>query len=357
MKKSDVYFLPLNKKTSDGEVSAIAAKLLEHILQQEQITPASHLALKVHFGESGNRTYIHPECYDGILEVLKNKNIEASFIETSVLYGGNRRNAESHKKLAKDHGFTKLPVIIADGVAGEDSSLIPIEGGKHFKTCALGKGFEAFEQLLVLSHFKGHSLAGFGGAIKQLSMGFASKGGKMAMHMGIKPKLMNFLCVKCGLCTKRCQVDAIHIEPKGSGKKSSIDHSKCLGCGACYSACPRHAISILSLRGIRNMLFRKSDFREKLVEYALAAHQGRRNIYMNFAMSITKGCDCEPRPMLAAIPNIGIFVSTDPVAADAACYDACVRSGLKFKGGEQLAYAEKLGLGSRDYNLITLNQA
>lgn len=354
MKKSKVYFLPLNKKPSDGEVCDCSVKLLEHILQAEHIELDPVIALKVHFGESGNRTYIHPVCFNGILDLLEKKNIKGSFIETSVLYGGRRSNAENHKKLAADHGFTRLPVIIADGVAGEDSSLIPIQG-KHFSSCALGKGFEAFQQLLVLSHFKGHGLAGFGGAIKQLSMGFASKGGKMAMHMGIKPKLMNFLCKKCGLCVKRCQVDAIHIEPKGSGKKSWIDHSKCLGCGACYSACNRHAISIFSLKGFRNMLFRKSDFREKLVEYALAAHQSRRNIYLNFAMSITKGCDCEPRPMRAAIPDIGIFISTDPVAVDAACYDACVRAGLKFKGGEQLAYAEKIGLGSREYDLITLN--
>ena len=218
MKKANVYFIPLNRKPSDGEVCDCSAKLLEQILQSEQIALESELALKVHFGESGNRTYIRPACYDGILELLNKQNISASFIETSVLYGGSRRNAECHKKLAKDHGFTKLPVIIADGISGEDSLLIPIEG-KHFRNCALGKGFEAYKQLLVLSHFKGHGLAGFGGAIKQLSMGFASKGGKMAMHLGIKPKLMNFLCVKCGLCAKRCQVDAIHIEPKGSGKK------------------------------------------------------------------------------------------------------------------------------------------
>ena len=354
MKKSNVYFFPLNKKPSDGEVCDCSAKLLEQILQQEQISLDPAIALKVHFGESGNRTYIRPACYDGILGLLNKQNISASFIETSVLYGGNRRNAECHKKLAEDHGFTKLPVIIADGISGEDSTLVPIEG-KHFLNCALGKGFEAYKQLLVLSHFKGHGLAGFGGAIKQLSMGFASKGGKMAMHMGIKPTLMNFLCVKCGLCTKRCQVDAIRIAPKGSGEKSRIDHTKCLGCGACYSACPRHAISILSWKGICNMLFRKSDFREKLVEYALAAHQGRRNIYLNFAMNITKGCDCEPRPMRTAIPDIGIFASTDPVAVDTACYDACVKCGLKFKGAEQLAYAEKIGLGNRQYNLISIN--
>ena len=354
MKKSNVYFFPLNKKPSDGEVCDCSAKLLEQILQQEQISLDPAIALKVHFGESGNRTYIRPACYDGILELLNKQNISASFIETSVLYGGNRRNAECHKKLAKDHGFTKLPVIIADGISGEDSTLVPIEG-KHFQNCALGKGFDAYKQLLVLSHFKGHGLAGFGGAIKQLSMGFASKGGKMAMHMGIKPTLMNFLCVKCGLCTKRCQVDAIRIAPKGSGEKSRIDHTKCLGCGACYSACPRHAISILSWKGICNMLFRKSDFREKLVEYALAAHKGRRNIYLNFAMNITKGCDCEPRPMRTAIPDIGIFASTDPVAVDTACYDACVKCGLKFKGADQLAYAENLGLGNRQYNLISIN--
>ena len=99
--------------------------------------------------------------------------------------------------------------MIADGNSGENSTLVPVADGHHFKSAALAKYLADSEQTVVLSHFKGHMLAGFGGAIKQLSMGFASKGGKMAMHLGVKPRIMGFMCKKCGLCQKRCQVQAV----------------------------------------------------------------------------------------------------------------------------------------------------
>lgn len=353
MEKAKVYFIPLDDRAEHAQVSEKAAELFRHIVEKESLTLKPKAGIKVHFGEAGNRTWISAKAFDGILDELSARGVESAFLETSVLYGGRRRNAESHKKLAAEHGFTRIPVEITDGEAGEASTLVPIEG-KHFKTCAIGKGFEAYEQILVLAHFKGHALSGFGGAIKQLSMGFASKGGKMAMHMGIQPVILNFLCKRCGLCVKRCQVDAIDIQKKPG--KSRIDHSKCLGCGACYAACPSHAVSILSWKGLKNMLFRKDDFREKLVEYALASHKGRSNIYLNFAINITKGCDCEPHPMLRTMNDIGILASTDPVAVDAACWDLCAARGTKFKGAEQLDYVEKLGLGSRTYDLITITK-
>ena len=344
---SNVYFIPL-ADAGNAEISSAAAKLLEHILEAENIALSECIPLKVHCGEAGNRTFIRPECYNGVIDVLEKRSIRSCFIETSVLYGGKRGNKAAHTRLAADHGFTRIPFAVADGENGEMSYLVAIDG-KHFKQCHLGKGFEEYNQLLVMSHFKGHALAGFGGSIKQLSMGFASKGGKMAMHLGVKPRIRKWFCKKCGLCLKRCQVGAITLEPK-----PVIDSSKCLGCGACYSACRNHAVSILSLKGLLNAAFKGKFFREKLVEYALAAHSGRKNIYFVFALNITRGCDCEPVPMFKATKDIGIFVSTDPVAADTAAFDACARQGKRFRGYEQLAYAEKIGLGSKNYQLITL---
>ncbi len=350
--KSKVYFIPVQKKSSPEEVRDAARRIFEAVLEKENLNLEKKMAVKVHFGEKGNRTYLPPAAYDGILDVLQEKETEAAWIETCVLYGGKRFKAAEHKKLAEDHGFTRLPVIIADGETGEEHTLVPISSGHHYKVCAIGKAFDEFPQVLVFSHFKGHALAGFGGAIKQLSMGFASKGGKLAMHTGIKPAIWNFLCKHCGLCAARCQVNAIHVK---KGEKSYIDHDACLGCGACFSACPHHAVSILSLAGLKNMLFQKKHFREKLTEYALASHQNRKNIYVSFAVNITRGCDCEPRPMTRATGDIGIFVSTDPVAIDTACWDACKEAGHEFKGAEQLDYAQKIGLGSKEYELCTID--
>ena len=346
---SNVYFIPLSENCPDT-ISAAARKLLEHLVEQENIPLSASVPLKVHFGEKFNRTYIKSENYAGIRDFLAGKGIQSCYIETSVLYGGERFERSKHLKLAAEHGFTQLPVVIADGERGEASCEIEINK-HHYKSCHIAKDLAEADQVLVLSHFKGHSLAGFGGALKQLSMGFASKGGKLAMHMGVKPRIRSWLCKRCKACVKRCQADAIIIDGK-----PHIDPVKCLGCGACFSICPHHAISILSLKGIWEGLFRGKFFREKLAEYAYASSHGKKHIYINFALNITGGCDCEPRPMRNVVPNIGIFASTDPVAIDAACYDAVKAAGKAFKGYEILEYAQKIGAGSMQYQLIRLEK-
>ena len=148
---------------------------------------------------------------------------------------------------------------------------------------------------------------------------------------------------------KRCQSGAISLEPV-----PHIDRERCSGCGGCFSICRHHAVSILSWSGLLNAVFKGRFFREKLVEYALAAHQNRKNIYLVFAVNITRGCDCEPVPMFKLMKDIGIFASTDPVAVDKAAYDAAAENGKAFKGKEQLFYAEKLGMGSTHYQIIEL---
>ena len=165
--------------------------------------------------------------------------------------------------------------------------------------------------------------------------------------MGIKPKIVNRKCKKCNACLKRCNFNAITI-----GEKSFIDHKKCVGCSACVPACPHKAISIFEIKGIFRALFQQNTFREKVVEYALAAQKGKRNIYVNFLMTITPGCDCEPRKMKPIMDDIGVLVSTDPVAIDKACYDLVAKKGKRFKGHEQFAYAKEIGLGNVEYELI-----
>jgi len=166
--------------------------------------------------------------------------------------------------------------------------------------------------------------------------------------MGIKPRIRNRKCKKCQLCERRCNEHAITI-----GRKSFIDHEKCVGCGACMAICPHKAISVHSLKGLFTLLGFKS-FREKLVEYAYAAQKGKKNIYMNFAMSVTAGCDCEPRDMKPVVGDFGIFASTDPVAIDKACFDMSKVNGKKFRGEATFPYAEKIGLGSSEYTLVEL---
>ena len=269
-----------------------------------------------------------PEIYDPLIDILESRQVKSCFAETSVLYGGERFEAARHIRLAESHGFTRLPVVIADGDRGECSRLVEIPNGRHFTYAAVAEKLAEAEQVLVVSHFKGHMLAGFGGALKQLSMGFAAKGGKMAMHLSVAPKIRQWKCRRCKLCQTRCNVGAITIEEK----RAFIDTERCVGCGACFSICPARAISVFSLSGIKNMLFGKQIFREKLAEYAYAGHHGKRNIYLNFVADVTCGCDCEPRKMFPCIPDVGVFASLDPVAVDAASYSAALKFGKKFNG-------------------------
>ena len=189
---SNVYFIPLTENCPE-KVSAAARKLLELLIEKENITLKKNIPLKVHFGEKFNRTFIKSENYSGIRDFLSEKEISSCYIETSVLYGGERFERAKHLKLAAEHGFTQLPVVIADGERGEASREIPVNKS-HFKSCHIAGELAESDQVIVFSHFKGHSLAGFGGALKQLSMGFASKGGKLAMHMGVKPRIRTLLC-------------------------------------------------------------------------------------------------------------------------------------------------------------------
>ena len=344
---SKVYFIAVNNKDAQT-ASRAARKLLETLIAEEKVILGDKIPIKTHFGEKGNRTFIKAAAYDGVIDFLQEQGKADRFLETTVLYGGKRFKRDSHLELAAEHGFTRLPVEIADGESGEELYQVDVNL-KHFKKCTIGKAFDRYKQVLVLSHFKGHALAGFGGAIKQLSMGFGSKGGKLAMHMNVRPRIRKWLCKRCGMCVSRCQANAITL-----GKKPCIDHSKCLGCGACFSVCRHHAVSILSWKGLLDALFKGKFFREKLVEYAYGACQNKQHLFLNFAMNITRGCDCEPLPMKACIDDIGIFASLDPVAVDQACWDMAANQGKKFKGVEQLAYAEKIGLGKRAYELVTL---
>lgn len=342
---SKVYFSPIKNGTSIEEISDKGKEIFEMLVENERIKLEPTIPLKVHFGEKGNETFIAPKNYEGIIQYLQSHHIHSMFIETNVLYRGERTKRENHIQLAHEHGFTQLPIIIADGDHGEEYELVAVNQ-KNFKTCMLGKEYSKYKQLIVLSHFKGHIAAGFGGAIKQLAMGCASRGGKLAQHSNSIPKVNAIKCKACKVCAIHCPEDAIRF-----GKKAKIDKELCIGCASCIAVCPYNAISHSWMGSI------SKSFHEKLAEYALAVHQGRQNIYMNFVMNITRGCDCEGHKMKPFVDDLGIAVSLDPVALDTASIELLnKRDGRKVikKGLHTLEYAEYIGLGSRSYELIEI---
>lgn len=340
-----VYFKAINSYSKTEEVSNAARELLKVMVEEENVSLEKFIPLKVHFGEKGNNTFIGAENFSGIINYLEERNIESAFIETNVLYRGERTTKEKHLKLAKEHGFTQIPVIITDGEYGEDFEEVEINK-KNFEKCKIGKEIANKKQLIVISHFKGHIIAGFGGAIKQLAMGCASRGGKLAQHANSIPRISYLKCKSCNACSKRCPENAIIV-----GKKAKIDKDKCVGCASCMAVCPYGAISNSWIGSI------SKSFKERLAEYAYAAAKDKNHIYITFAFNITRNCDCEGHNMKPIVDDVGVFASMDPVAIDRACLDIIDKNNGKtvFKRGRYtLDYAEKIGLGSNQYELIEI---
>ena len=348
-----VYFKKIDSYSKTPEISQSAKELIEKIQNQENVLDFTKpIPLKVHFGEEGCTTFIEPKNFEGIIEWLK-ANVQTNqighttifFTDTNVLYKGKRTTRQSHIALAEEHGFTKLPIIIADGSAGEEKIEVDISYSKtkHFERCAIGKTIAENPQMIVIAHFKGHMLSGFGGAIKQLAMGCAARAGKLAMHSQSRPVINPLQCKKCMICVENCPTNACIINTI-----PHIDTKKCIGCAKCIAVCPHGAVHV------NWMSTGRTEFREKLAEYALAAQKGKKIIYINFAFNITKECDCVDKVQKLIARDIGVFASTDPVALDKACLQMLHKNTRKkmFSGEEIFEYSEKIGLGNTKYELI-----
>ncbi|NMB44670.1 MAG: DUF362 domain-containing protein [Clostridiales bacterium] len=338
---SKVYFVR-NTKSNYEQLGKDALELFKRLIADTGHKLDKDVAIKVHFGEKGNKTFIPAKTYNEIINHLKENGHSPSYIESNVLYKGSRTTTELHLKTAKDHGFTQIPIIIADGEIGTDYDEIEINK-EYIKKCKIGKGYGQFEQIIVMSHFKGHVEAGFGGALKQLGMGFAARSGKLEQHSGISPVVDDDKCISCGICGRKCNYDAIEILDA-----AVIDDDKCVGCAGCIAICPEGAI--------RNT-WGGSNFIEKLVEYAYGASMNKDNIYISFIHNVTKNCDCSGTLMKPITENIGVLASKDPVALDTACLDLVQENSgemLFEKGRTGLRHAQKIGLGSMNYELVVI---
>ncbi len=313
----------------------------------------SLLALKLHFGEKGNTSYIKPDYLLALVHFLKKEGLKPFLFETTTLYRGERMNAIDHINLAYGHGFMKLglPIIIGDGIRGNDDYEVVINK-KNFRVCYLARALKDIENILVLSHFTGHMLTGFGGALKNLGMGCASRKGKFAQHSQVSPQIIKEKCIACGLCSQSCPVLAI---TKDKFDRYVILAEKCIGCAQCISVCPKGAVKI-NWSEAYNLIM------ERLVEYACAVVEKRKCAYINFCLYITKECDCMNKEKRGIIEDIGVLFSFDPVSIDKAAVDLVCTQDKDLLSKlhpridylYQLRYAQGLGLGSLEYKLIEL---
>lgn len=347
-----VYRFDVTETTAPAESRAG----LEQILAREEICAAFSskglTAIKMHFGEADKPKTVAPDYVRIVASAVRKQGGKPFLTDTNTLYTGQRSNSVDHLNLAHRHGYTPqqtgAPVIIMDGLSGRNFFEVPIDG-KHCQTAKIARDVLSIDDLIVLTHVTGHGGVGLGASIKNMGMGMASRGGKQIQHSGILPRVTAKKCVACGECARWCPADAITVD-----ETAVIDPEKCIGCGECTVTCPHKAIAVRWDESSINL-------QEKMAEYALAVTRSIRGkcCFINFALNITKDCDCVHTAQEAQFAAIGIFASTDPVAVDQAVFDALrERQGSDVPQGwfgidatVQLAHAEAIGLGTREYEV------
>ena len=329
------------------------------------------VAIKLHFGEPGNLAFLRPNWARTVADFVKERGGKPFLTDCNTLYVGGRKNALDHMDSAMLNGFnpmtTGCQIIIGDGLKGSDEVEVPVVGGEYVKNAKIGRAVMDADVFISLTHFKGHEEAGFGGCLKNIGMGCGSRAGKMEQHNAGKPHVAQKHCIGCGQCRKICAYGAPIIE----NGKAHIDHDRCVGCGRCIAVCPKNAVQI-------NWDETTINLNRKIAEYTKAVVDGRPCFHISLVIDVSPNCDCRPENDMAIVPNVGMFASFDPVALDMACVDA-VNAQTPLRGSAAddahakahvhdhfqrlhpdtnwrscLEHGEKIGIGTRDYELIKI---
>lgn len=350
--KSTVFFSSMRSKSHKSPLNKIK-KLFLRAGGNDLYKKDELVALKVHFGELGNTAFLRPIYLRPLLEVLAKQGAKPYLTDTNTLYTGMRTNSVDHLHNAALNGFNystlQVPIIIADGLRGENDIDLTIPNAIVCKTAHIATDIANADKLLTVSHFKGHEMTGFGGAMKNLAMGCGSRRGKMDMHSDVRPAVNPKRCTACGRCKIGCAWGAIDIS------HYAVINDKCTGCAKCIAACPEHAI--------------QADFdvscdklQQRIVEYAAAVHNHFSTVpvYISILTAIVPACDCHDGNDAPLVPDIGFMSSTDPVAIDKAAYDMIVNVAGKdvFKEAwphldptDQFKHAQKIKFGNLDYEI------
>ena len=329
------------------------------------------VAIKLHFGEPGNLAFLRPNWAKTVADFVKERGGKPFLTDCNTLYVGGRKNALDHMDSAMLNGFnpmtTGCQIIIADGLKGSDEVEVPVAGGEYVKNAKIGRAVMDADVFISLTHFKGHETAGFGGCLKNIGMGCGSRAGKMEQHNAGKPHVAQQYCIGCGQCRRICAHGAPIIE----NGKAHIDHDRCVGCGRCIAVCPKDAVQINWDESTTNLNY-------KIAEYTKAVVDGRPCFHISLVVDVSPNCDCHSENDMAIVPNVGMFASFDPVALDMACVDA-VNAQTPLRGSAAdgahghehehdhfqrihpdtnwrscLEHGEKIGIGSRQYELIKI---
>ena len=373
MEPSKVYFTDMRARPGTNLQQKLE-KLMRRAGFETIDFKDKYAAIKIHFGEPGNLSYLRPNFAKTVADMVKALGGKPFLTDCNTLYVGRRKNALDHMDAAYENGYspfsTGCQIIIADGLKGTDETLVPVEGGTYIKEAKIGRAVMDADVFISLSHFKGHESTGFGGALKNIGMGCGSRAGKMEMHSAGKPHVDQNLCVGCQMCAKICAHDA----PEFENKKATINHDKCVGCGRCIGVCPKDAI--LSASDESNEILNC-----KIAEYTKAVIDNRPHFHISLVIDVSPYCDCHGENDAAIVPNVGMFASFDPVALDMACAEAVnaqpvLSNSMLGDCSEEerachnhdhfhsifpetcwetaISHGEKIGIGNSKYKLITV---
>ena len=376
MEKAKVYFTDFHTVAFGDGLPAKLKKLIRAAGIGQIDMDGKFAAIKMHFGELGNISFLRPNYAKAVADVVKELGGHPFLTDCNTLYPGSRKNALEHLYCAWENGFTPLtvgcPILIGDGLKGPDDIAVPVRGGEYIQEAKIGRAIMDADVFISLTHFKGHEMTGFGGAIKNIGMGCGSRAGKKDQHNDGKPSIDPEKCRGCRRCQQECANHGLVFD-EGS-KKMRVDQNNCVGCGRCLGACNFDAIAFDSSAAL-------SDLNCRMAEYTKAVVDGRPCFHISLVVDVSPNCDCHCENDVPILPNIGMFASFDPLALDQACVDACMAATPL--PGSQLAknmeksdfvdhhdhftnstpesewrtcleHAEKIGLGTREYDLITV---
>jgi uncharacterized Fe-S center protein len=376
MDKAKVYFTDFRTEAFGDGLPAKLKKLAKAAGIGRIDFDGKFVAIKMHFGELGNISYLRPNYAKAVADLVKELGGKPFLTDCNTMYPGKRKNALEHLECAWENGFTPLsagcPIIIGDGLKGTDDIAVPVRGGEYVKEARIGRAIMDADVFISLTHFKGHEMVGFGGAIKNIGMGCGSRAGKAEQHSGGKARIVPEKCRGCRRCLRECANGGLSFDPVG--KKTSVNLANCIGCGRCLGACNYDAIKF-SDRAANALLNRR------MAEYAKAVVDGRPGFHISLVVDVSPNCDCHGENDAPILPNLGMFASFDPLALDQACVDACQKAAPM--AGAQLAdnmtkpgfvdshdhfansspesewrtcleHAEKIGLGTREYKLVVV---
>ncbi|QUO33190.1 DUF362 domain-containing protein [Faecalicatena sp. Marseille-Q4148] len=373
MEKSKVYYTDFRTRLGEG-LPIKLKKLIRKAGIGEIDMENKFVAIKMHFGELGNLSFLRPNYAKAVADVVKELGGNPFLTDCNTLYPGSRKNALEHLYCAWENGFTPMtvgcPILIGDGLKGTDDIAVPVEGGEYVAEAKIGRAVMDADIFISLSHFKGHETAGFGGAIKNIGMGCGSRAGKKDQHYNGKPTIDAEKCRGCKSCMKECANNGLVWND--ASKKMEISNENCVGCGRCIGACNFDAIAFSSSAAVKELNCR-------MAEYTKAVIDGRPNFHISLIVDVSPHCDCHSENDAPILPNIGMFASFDPLALDQACVDACLQAeplpnsllGENMRRDDFcdhhdhfvnttpdseyrtcLEHAEKIGIGNRAYGLV-----